>query len=89
MREDIKNKLSEQLDEASDYAQEALVALEYLLDILDNTDDLIEGLDHDVGKAIRVDVDDAILSVDYAKDLCEKIHKVIEQKAEATEEAVS
>jgi hypothetical protein len=88
MREDIKNKLSEQLDEASDYAQEALVALEYLLDILDDTDDLIENLDHDVGKAIRVDVDDAILSVGFAKDLCEKLHKVLEQKAE-TEEAAS
>jgi hypothetical protein len=87
MREDIKNKLSEQLDEASDFAQEALVALEYLQDILDDADDLIEGLDPDASKAIRIDLDDAVVSVEYAKDLCEKLHKVLEQKAEVEEVA--
>jgi hypothetical protein len=87
VREDIKDKLSEQLSEASDLAQEAITALEYLQDILDDTDDLIEGLDHGISKAVRLDVDDAILSVDYAKDLCEKLHRVIEQKAEMEEAA--
>jgi hypothetical protein len=82
MREDIRDKLSEQLSEAADLTREALTALEYLQDILDDTDDLIEGLDHDVSKAIRLDVDDAAVSVDYAKDLCEKLHGALEQKAE-------